>query len=180
MGNPQVSETRLAWLAGIIDGEGSINMAKDKSGRYNPQITIVNTDANIILEIATVLNDIGCPFFLQQRKEMNGHYGKKPLWEVQIHRLTALTTLLKSIVPWLVGKKAKGMLMLKYVQLRSTNPNINRTYTVEEKNIAEENRHFNDRTRYSSKEEMIQSELRRKLAELAEMTNRLTMVQVTK
>ena len=58
--------TKIAWLAGLIDGEGSIGMyaqrMKRKDGRYiifhRYQVTIANDDVNIIAEAMKIISEI--------------------------------------------------------------------------------------------------------------------------
>lgn len=61
MGNQQ--ERSLAWLAGIIDGEGTISVQvytmPDGRVRITPFVAVANTDEGILTEAMAILSDIG-------------------------------------------------------------------------------------------------------------------------
>jgi len=179
MDNPQVTDTQIAWLAGILDGEGSITMGYDKKKHYTPMIAVVNTNPEMIFEVCRILNELGCAFHAAARGDNRGSLGEKTCWQIQVHRLTSVEKILRRITPWLIAKKSRAQLMLVFVSSRIPKLNIKprgrgspSPYSEEEIKVGERIRHLNDCTQDSEKEK-IQSELRGKLAELAEMTNRL-------
>lgn len=53
----------LAWLAGIIDGEGTISAQvvtlRDKRIRITPFVSITNTDGGILMECIRILDSLG-------------------------------------------------------------------------------------------------------------------------
>ena len=61
MGNQQ--ERSLAWLAGIIDGEGTISAQvytlPDGRVRITPFVAVANTDEGILAEAMAILTEIG-------------------------------------------------------------------------------------------------------------------------
>ena len=71
MGNQQ--ERSLAWLGGIVDGEGSISVQvytlPDGRVRLTPYVCIVNSDIGILAEIDRILGEIK---FLEPRVCRNG------------------------------------------------------------------------------------------------------------
>ena len=173
MENPQVTDIRIGWLIGIIEGEGSIIMGMSRVGKrvqYMPRVTITNTDPGIIWEATQVLEALGCGYHIVQRDAGNGHYGDRTLWDLIVCRLVSLEKLLKAITPWLCGsKKARAMLVLSFVCKRipkiQNGTNKDRAYMPDEILDAERIRNFNDRTRDSEYTEKIQSVLQGKLAE---------------
>lgn len=189
IGNPQATQLELAWLAGIVDGEGSFTMSYSKNKKaFTPKIAIANTDEKIISKAVTILDTIEC--FMYVNNKTQGHLGKKPVWYIQIERFKNIRKFLEYMLPYLIGKKAQGELMLRFVNLRipklsySRNPRVDqyKGYTEEETKVALECRALNARGAsttntqgVSKKETMIESELQGKLAELAEMTNRLSL-----
>ena len=56
---PLTENERLAWVAGIIDGEGSImitrSCARDSRRYYYPQLKIVNCNTKMIREVVKIL-----------------------------------------------------------------------------------------------------------------------------
>jgi len=173
MENPQVSDIKIGWLSGIIEGEGSIIMAisrVEKRVQYAPRVTITNTDPGIIWETTQVLEALGCGYHIGHRDAGVGHHGDRALWDVVVCRLISLEKLLKAVIPWLHGsKKARGMLVLSFVCKRipkiQKGTSKDRAYTPDEISDAERFRNFNDRTRDSEFMEKIQSVLQGNLAE---------------
>lgn len=167
MGNPQLTDIKIGWLSGIIDGEGSITMGshvRHGDTQYMPRVSITNSDPEIIWETIQILEALGCTYYVKPRVQMAGHLGKREMWDIAVFRFEALEKLLTAVIPWLHGKKAKGMLMLSFVCKRL--PKINkwknckRGYTPDEVSDAENVRKFNDCTRDSEYKEKIQSVLR--------------------
>lgn len=185
MGNQQATQTELAWLSGIIDGEGSLTMSYTKEKKaYTPSLTIANTNELMISVIVDILNKLGCSFYIN--KKTQGHLGSKDVWYIQIRRFETLKVLLEKVIPYMVSKQAQAKLILRFVNLRlpklhiSCN-NAGRMYNEEELELAETCRTMNSwgasttNMQGTSKEVKIESELQGKLAELAEMTNRLRL-----
>ena len=80
MGNQQ--ERHFGWLAGIIDGEGTITFQTYKHHnhiRITPFICIVNTDMKIINECNRILEMIGVA-----KHYTYGKTGEKPCKQIRI------------------------------------------------------------------------------------------------
>ena len=160
MGNQQVTDADLGWLAGVVDGEGSIaiqrchhNTPSGRRGYYSARCQVVNTDPGII---AAVLNMLACLDV--------GHYvtesaraGCRMLITVRVDRFESIERLLVAISPHLRGeKRARAGLLLRFVRARMShgknvrgNRFLNVPYTVEEAATAEQLLHgnLNDYTR---------------------------------
>lgn len=107
------TKTDLAWAAGVIDGEGSINITK-RSGR-----------AGYYLMVQVGQSGAACPLMLKRLEEIFGGSisgGKeridtrKPTWKWCIAH-TAADSMLKRIRPYVVQKRDQVDLAL---QFRST------------------------------------------------------------
>jgi hypothetical protein len=70
-----ITHQDLGWLAGIIDGEGSITtqVLTRKTGNIciTPFVTIINNDSNIINECSRILNELGFKHKWYGRKNSN-------------------------------------------------------------------------------------------------------------
>ena len=111
-----LTEIEKAYLAGLIDGEGSISIKKRIKGKpkritpeYRLVITVTNTCRDVIY------------FILDKIKGMSGFYTKferirnpkrKPIFEIQLRDKTA-ELLLKEIFPYLIIKKKQAELGLR-------------------------------------------------------------------
>ncbi|MGI0016753.1 MAG: hypothetical protein ACREBU_25295 [Nitrososphaera sp.] len=112
-----VTETELAWLAGLWDGEGSITIFthKERNGaeKICPTLLVVNTNESIIAEAVRILDALGTSFHVFERKMSN------PKWKDSIQLNTRNTgyikTALEAMLPYLIGKKPQAQLVLRYV-----------------------------------------------------------------
>jgi hypothetical protein len=184
--NPQVTNAKLGWLAGIIEGEGTLTLAIDRRKnylRYQAMLQICNTDSGIILESINIIKSLGVKYYFYCReKGFNGHLGKKTLYNLQINRMESLKLILEKIIPFMFSlKKSKAILIEQWLNLRipkkNQKSNMDRQYTSEELSLIEKIRNLNDFTR-DSETEKIKSELEGKLSEAAEMTARLNSLQL--
>lgn len=111
-------ETDLAWLAGIIDGEGSICLSKLHS---NTTRTVVVSVANTDLEILNRCQSIagkGCRVNVKKYKD---HHTQAYDWRVTSDNALSL---LRSILPYLTHsvKVARANLLLdKYKEVTPRN-----------------------------------------------------------
>jgi hypothetical protein len=126
------TEAEIAWLGGIIEGEGTLSLAPQRTGKGSKyhKITVVvrlyNSDAGIILKALEIMEKLGVNPHITEREQ-------KPLQlegrDVYVSRNTMLTLsigllapaqrLLRAIQPWLFGEKSKrAEIMLKFLDRR--------------------------------------------------------------
>ena len=72
--------TNIAWLAGILEGEGSFHSYTHKKKWFVARISINMTDRDVISHIAEI---VGCKSFRGPYVN-DSHLGKKPLWALAI------------------------------------------------------------------------------------------------
>ena len=53
---PTVQE--IAWLAGLVDGEGSFGKQSRRAAPYNPAITLTMTDVDVVERAARIMGDV--------------------------------------------------------------------------------------------------------------------------
>ena len=123
MGNQQetVSDIDKSWLAGILDGEGSIGICRMMSHRKNPTLTprisIGNTNIKIIDHVREILKKIPITMFLEKRQQVNNKNWKSAS-VIQISHIVGVKKLLDLIIPFLIGKKSQGEILLSFVNSR--------------------------------------------------------------
>lgn len=122
MPNPEPSKTELAWLAGIVDGEGCLytNWKNYSSGcRRLPQVAliIVNTDWRLISRVKDILHRI---HGRTQAARLARVYSKKhnSAWHVRVQRRSALEKVLRSISPFMCNKKQRAEWALEMLSWR--------------------------------------------------------------
>lgn len=177
-----LQERELGWLAGIIDGEGTITICRI-NGFMRPIIQIVNTNTSLILESQRIIESmIGRRLSIGKVKD----YGKSVLscYRIQYIKHSDLKIILTTIFPYLVAKKEQARLVLEFLEIRMNiirKPRIgihggqNKPYSDREENILTQVKLLNNyRTRRdwtfgSSKEDKRQSELHSDMQSKAEM-----------
>src|SRR3990167_10291833 len=137
-------EQRLAWLAGILDGEGYVSATinvlragkkRTKVGRPKAgmplelkdvterslrfQVRVGNTDAAMIREIASIADSIGIKYFIFSycpKQRGDGRY--KELFGIHFHGKDRTKLLLTAVLPWLVTKRPQAELLLEMITRR--------------------------------------------------------------
>lgn len=107
---------KLAWLAGIFDGEGTITTTKN-NGTTRPLLQVTNTNQPLLTEVQTLLNELvkrpvrAC---LQQR----GKLSVKPCYYLYVTKQSEVKLVLEALIPYLIGKREQAVLLLEYVNIR--------------------------------------------------------------
>lgn len=127
MDNPQERRCcSLSWIAGIIDGEGCINVYTRVQKRhtvYRPRIVITNTSRTIIDEVCRIFDLAGFPYYVQTRNRDRTNHNTT--YDVIIAGFKRVARVLPQLVPYLRGKKDQAILMCEFVTERlKLNKNI--------------------------------------------------------
>lgn len=123
MGNQQVTQVDIGWLAGFIDGEGYIgisnggNHPNSKIKTVRVELNVVNTDEAMIQRYVRIIKTLGINPFIKQRK--NPKKNGKPYIQVMVHRMAQCYRLLKAVLPFLTGsKQERGTLIFEFLESR--------------------------------------------------------------
>lgn len=112
-------EIRLAWLGGIIDGEGMVTVIRRKKGSrkgFIPRVSIVNTDERIISEVVSILKELRLAHYTQTKAGTKA--GWKTKWEVQFNGHIRCAAALPHLIPYLVSKREKAEALLELCERR--------------------------------------------------------------
>lgn len=134
------TEAEIGWLAGIMEGEGTLSMTLFKRPRRkgttaseigNLAVTVhvrfYNSDAGIIKQVVSILQRMMVAYRISEREQRpmlkpdgNGHYvSRDPMLTVSTNNLAAAQRLLSQLRPWLYGNKAhRADLMLEFIEKR--------------------------------------------------------------
>lgn len=124
--NEQGSREKLAWLAGIIDGEGSISIGRlwreTPKGRvlraYHPRVYVSNTDFKMIEVIALILEAHGIRYYANPttnvRPKLQGRKECKFMMMITVSGMKTCTALLELVIPYMVTKKRQAEFLLEY------------------------------------------------------------------
>ncbi|MEA1925852.1 MAG: LAGLIDADG family homing endonuclease [Patescibacteria group bacterium] len=117
-------ERRFGWLAGIIDGEGTISMQTYRHHghvRLTPFICIVNSSQEIIQKCNEILEEIGVAKHYTHRKpnkkKANGLW-YKPCKQIRIDGYKSVLKLAQAMDGYLIGKTKQAELIKEYIKNR--------------------------------------------------------------
>lgn len=114
-------DTDLAWLAGFLDGEGTIGIGRTngknyKHAYYRPYIQAPNTDDRPIKVMANIIESItGKEQSITINKSPNK---QKNMYRIRIATQWELLMLLPMLMPYLTCKKEQAELTLSFVKRR--------------------------------------------------------------
>ena len=117
----------LAWLGGLVDGEGTIGLHRSNAKRFKhpyigPHIQIVNTDTRLLHKAADIIEGVTGkhPSLVVSNK---GGNGQKRGYRLKVGTQWEAVMLLPILRPYLVGKGEQADIVLafakrKYARLR--------------------------------------------------------------
>lgn len=112
-------ETNFAWLAGIIDGEGTIGAYFYHEHGYNScryGIWIPNTDKRMIDKSAEIMTALGCKVYITEKKYKPGNLMPRYIvFELKIQRRNDVKLILEKTEPYLISKKEQAQVLLKFL-----------------------------------------------------------------
>ena len=135
-GNPQgtPTESEIAWLAGILEGEGTVSLAawvrhekvvdaqsiQPGTMKVSVNLKFYNTDAGIIAKVTDVLSRLGIQHHLKEREQKpmrrasgEGVYvSADPMLTVTVGKLGVAYRLAKLLHPWCFGSKRHRLEMV--------------------------------------------------------------------
>lgn len=131
MGNQQATgNLELAWLGGIMDGEGcfslSKRMRKGKLTNYNTNIIVSNSDPRIIERAHLILEDNGIGHYVNWKTpgdvehEVDGRKFKRSrqMGEVRVFGLMRCKKFCEAIIPYVFSKQDQAKALLEFIELR--------------------------------------------------------------
>lgn len=127
-----MQKEKLCWLAGIIDGEGSLsliarqglkNKIRHSNGgikTYFPRVSIGNTDMEMIKEVSEILCDNDVKFYYQLRNKNKNFPNAKQMVYIQIEGYRSVKKIIELISPLLkTGQKTRqAKKILEYIEFR--------------------------------------------------------------
>ena len=116
----EVQEVDLAWLAGIIDGEGCFTIfINNRKDAMNPSISanlsITNSNVLLLNRCKEIFDALGIKYFYHDPK--NGHQRGRRVMRVKIKNYSSLRRLIELMIPFFVGKAEQARIVLEFVSL---------------------------------------------------------------
>jgi len=115
--NQQATSHQLAWLAGIWDGEGTFSIYEQSKKHLVGRITLSNTDDLMINEIIKILDlyNINGHLWKETKSRKPTH---KKAYHLTINKLKDVNKATVLMLPYLISKKARAELLLRFVNSR--------------------------------------------------------------
>lgn len=122
----------IAWLAGVIEGEGSYSLSawtreEGREPKVGVKIKLYNTDAGIISKAVDVLESHDITYHVGERDQKpmlkpggEGHYfSPKSMLTLTVGKLASVDKLIKLLEPWTFGEKRHRLALIRsYVERR--------------------------------------------------------------
>lgn len=108
-----ISREDSAWLAAIIEGEGSIFIAKHKLSHgkisYRLAITVTNTDYRLLQKVSYIWFKLGCKFYYKLKKTTNGY-----AMSIESIGRGSTNKIMRCIYPFIISKKDQVELAMAF------------------------------------------------------------------
>lgn len=105
----------LAWLAGFIDGEGSIFLTVEYRRVIKPNLNMDNTNRANIRQARRYVQRLTTHDI--RPRIGNANRGYRPCYSLRVHRANEIRVVLNAVMPWLVGRRRQAELMLEYLAI---------------------------------------------------------------
>ncbi len=128
-------DTEIAWLAGFLDSDGSVQMTLPRSTKANNHrvvnlwVDFSNGDPAIIEKASNILDKMGIGFHIAQKfvkpikKEGDGYYlpRRKICLAIKIGKIANIKKILEALLPYFAGQKAAlSRIIVKFCERRLT------------------------------------------------------------
>ncbi len=124
----------IAWLAGIVDGEGCLRAKFNSHDRTIPtiwlELRIGNTSMSLLEKCQRIIQDL-----CHKKHNLNKHCRTENLhvmWSIEVTKQNYLLTVIEAILPHLTSKRAQAEAMLVYLRSRKNRKHYHQPYTQEE------------------------------------------------
>lgn len=107
------TDVEAAWLAGVIDGEGSIGLYHFKGDGRRVVIQMGNTNERFVREMRRI---IGAGSRIRRYKFHSSHKGRKPMFCYCLKGSLRCYRVLRQIEPFLIIKKKKASQIMREVE----------------------------------------------------------------
>jgi hypothetical protein len=127
-GSPTTTE--LAWLAGYIDGDGSICLTRSKRPnsrhlRYSARVTMTTTSPMLRDHLIALLGRIGVkPTVIGTKARRLNGYQHSAVWNINASSNIQAKKVLTAIRPYLIEKAHEADIVLVYLYWRSAQPTV--------------------------------------------------------
>ena len=182
MDNQQVRD--CAYMAGLMDGEGTFCLEKSVSKRYvrfTPRVSMGNTCEAIAVAFEAFCECYDIAYYKSLRIY---EQPLKPVWAYEVKRMLQAKRFIELVLPFLRGKQRQAQILLEFIQsrldssgnLKTHNAHTSAGYEPRIENLWAECRMLNGGGRRSRKERDPQSKRMQQLSNLNDLTSKCTVL----
>ncbi len=117
-----LSPTEAAYVAGIIDGEGTIFIARTKTPKHFRLTVRVSVQMTHKPTIQWLFDKVGGCLYDATHLRRGGKWANKPhhkhIWEWRVHSLPLAARLMRTIMPYLITKREQAEVLLEFCDQR--------------------------------------------------------------
>lgn len=137
----QEMENKVARVAGLIDGDGSICLVKaNKGSSLAPVVSFYNTDKALVSNFRDLAQEIGCSAYVSEKSKT---LGSLPKFGALVFGFKRVKKLLASIEGSLNDKRVQAELLTAFIKTRESKPH-KAPYGETEYGLAEQVRLLNE------------------------------------
>ncbi len=115
----------LSWLAGIIDGEGTITICRCRShkgiyGQIRPIVQVVNTNMLIMKQCQKLFQQLtGNKCHIKTFNSGNTFKANKQCYRIQITGYKSTSIICLALIPYLIAKRIQAELLIDLARIRT-------------------------------------------------------------
>lgn len=113
-----VSHERLAWLAGVLDSDGSIGMTQNSAGSYVVQVQVTNTDHRLLDRVRGVYAGLGVKHRIGLLTNGATNVKHARALNICVGKFDQVLLLLEVVGPFMVSKFDRAALAAEFCRLR--------------------------------------------------------------
>ncbi len=109
-----LSVAEAAYVAGLVDGEGTIRVQMHNSGNYQPSLSVTMTDKATIRWLQETVGR-GSFYILSKKEPYLDAY------KFGVYATSDVATLLRQLIPYLITKRAEAIKVLEFCDYKLEN-----------------------------------------------------------
>lgn len=131
---------RVAWLAGLLDGEGSVGAHRTERGQIVGNVQLAMTCSRTVGVVRELLLELGIKAVMHHHQERDPERHRDAFY-LRVSRLVDVVTLCQAIIPHAITKRPHLELLLAFAQSRLAGQRIDASGRVANRAF----RPYNDR-----------------------------------
>ena len=115
----ELRDVDVAWLAGVLDGEGQISYAQNSArGMAQVRVAFHNTNLALLEKVCAVLASLSVAFHVTDKKTQRVRAHWKPGFVVVVSGSKHALMLLRAMAPHLTAKLDEALCVIEYLEWR--------------------------------------------------------------